>query len=433
VTGPLRHAGGRLVRRVTGRPSPTRARSERDPFAAFRSLDGPRLLDLPAVRHDPELDGQGRLVVLLPHLEVGKMSGGPNTVLQLAARLIPAGVRVRCVAVAGGVDDRRALVEHLRAISGVDVGDEDLDVVAASGRTTTLSVGWDDVPLATYWTTAHLANAILEHVHAPAFLSFVQDYEAAFYPWSSKAALVEATYRMPVRAIVNSPFLAAWLDLIDSGLPADPLLRTTFLPAVDRAVFRPRPRPAGTARRLIVYARPRNPRNLFELALAALRRAVAAGVFAEEPWEFLAIGQELPDLPLTDRVQLVAQPWLGYAAYGELLASADILLSLMHSPHPSYPPLEMAATGGEVVTTTFGPKTASALRELSPRIHGVTPDIDALVAGLASAVEVARTRRVPGQGPGAADELRLPASWDEALAGVVPWAADQVIRLRGGA
>jgi len=307
----------------------------------------------------------------------------------------------------------------------------DVEVVGAAGRTSTLAVGRADVPLATYWTTAHLARAILEHVDAPAFLSFVQDYEAGFYAWSSKAALVEATYRMPVRAIVNSSFLADYLDLIDAGLPADPTLRRVFMPAVDRAVFRVRPRVPGAPRRLVVYARPRNPRNLFELALVALRRAVAAGVFAGEPWEFLAIGQSIPDLPLADDVQLVAQPWLGYAEYGELLGAADVLLSLMHSPHPSYPPLEMAATGGEVVTTTFGPKTAQALRDLSPRIHGVASDVDALVEGLASAVDAAGRRRADVMDPGV-DDLRLPASWDEALADVVPWTVDQVVGLRAG-
>jgi hypothetical protein len=330
------------------------------------------------------------------------------------------------------VDDAPAILDHLHRISGVTASTADVHVVGASGRASTLAVGRADVPLATYWTTAHLARSILEQVDAPAFLSFVQDYEAGFYAWSSKGALAAATYRMPVRAIVNSAFLAAYLDDIDAGLPADPSLRRTFMPAVDRTVFRPRPRVPGAARRLIVYARPRNPRNLFELALTALRRAVATGVFDGEPWEFLAIGQAIPDLPLADGVTLAAQPWLGYAEYGELLASADVLVSLMYSPHPSYPPLEMAATGGEVVTTTFGPKTARALHELSPRIHGVAPDVDALVEGLVSAVEATTRRRDRDAEPAIDDDLRLPASWDDALADVVPWAADQVVRLRAG-
>jgi hypothetical protein len=121
---------------------------------------------------------------------------------------------------------------------------------------------------------------------------------------------------------------------------------------------------------------------------------------------------------------LRAQPWMSYEAYGELLGSSDVLLSLMLSPHTSYPPLEMAATGGLVVTNTYGPKTAEGLAAISPSILAAAPDVDALVAALRRAA----TSPMP-----AAPEVKLPATWDEALAKVVPWLAAQVRELRGGA
>ena len=68
------------------------------------------------------------------------------------------------------------------------------------------------------------------------------------------------------------------------------------------------------------------------------------------------------------------------------MRESDILLSLMLSPHPSYPPLEMAASGGLVVTTSFGNKSAKALASLSANIIAVPPTLEDIEAGLASAV-----------------------------------------------
>ena len=48
-------------------------------------------------------------------------------------------------------------------------------------------------------------------------------------------------------------------------------------------------------------------------------------------------------------------------AYGSLLRESAVGLSLMVSPHPSYPPLDMAHLGLRVVTNGFGPKDLSSV------------------------------------------------------------------------
>lgn len=409
--------------------------AEEDPFAKFRSASGPTLVSNPTPRHDPSLDDDPRLVVLLPHLDLERMSGGPNTVFQVTARLVREGLRLRYVATSGPLrPDVPALLDHVGRLTGVDVPDGAIAFAEASGQRATLDLGRDDVLFASWWPTAHLARSALDHVRTDAFLYLVQDYEPGFYPWSSKAALAEATYAMPMRPIVNEPFLEAFLRERRAGHFADDAWpRTTFMPTVDREVFRPRRasggRGSGEPRRLVFYARPRNPRNLFEIGLRALREAAAAGVFDEGAWEFLAVGQELPDLPLTDRHTLRAEPWRSYAAYGELLGTSDVLLSLMLSPHTSYPPLEMAAAGGRVVTNTYGPKTAEALAAISPAIHAAEPEVAPLVQALRDAVAGTTGG---ASGLGAAPVTGLPATWDEALAEVVPWVARQVAELAAG-
>ena len=408
---------------------PGSSRTTRDPFAAYRSLDGPELVGGPVPGRDPGLDDDPRLVVLMPHLTLSRMSGGPNTILQITARLLRLGVRLRYVATFGGLDpDPAALRRHLEAVTGAEVDPGAVDFVDASAPGATLGLGRDDVLFATWWPTAHLANAALPLLRAREFVYLVQDFEPGFYPWSTKYALALATYDLPIRAIVNEPLLLDHLRAERVGrfeASAAEGHVATFMPAVDRDRFARRPRPAGAPRRLVFYARPRNPRNLFELGLRALRAAAAEGIFDGAAWEFRAIGQELDDLPLSGRHVLQATPWLSYEDYAAFLGEADVLLSLMLSPHTSYPPLEMAVAGGSVVTNTFGAKTSTAMTAISPAIRAVPPDVGSLVTAL---------REVVASGPPTADRRSaagLPNSWDEALREVVPWLHATIAELRG--
>jgi hypothetical protein len=268
-----------------------------------------------------------------------------------------------------------------------------------------------------------MANDCLAVVRAREFIYLIQDFEPGFYPWSTKSALAEATYNLPMRALVNEPLLERYLRGAGTGrFGSSAFAAQTFMPAVDRAIFARTEGARAGSRRLLFYARPRNPRNLFEIGLRVLRDAAAAGVFDDEPWEFIAIGHELPNLPLSTRHVLRSQPWLRYEDYGALLGSSDVLLSLMLSPHTSYPPLEMAAAGGLVVTNTYGPKTTEALAAISPAIHAAAPEVGPLVEALRHAVRSVALPRTSA--------VALPATWDEALADALPWLVQQVHDLR---
>jgi hypothetical protein len=428
--------GDRLLRRgrrlVGGAAEAGPAGGGRDRFAEYRDVAGPHLVGGPTPRRTARPDGTNRVVVLMPHLSLARMSGGPNTIFQVTARLAGLGMPVRYVAAFGPLDeDGAALREHIRVVTGVEAVPGLIDFVDASAPGAAFEVGEDDVLVATWWPTAHLANAALDLVRGDAFVYLIQDYEPGFYPWSTKYALAEATYAMPIRAVVNESTLLEHLRTLPHGGLGGGTPTVSFTPAVDPRVFAPRDGPRRGPRRLAFYARPKNPRNLFDLGLLALRRAATRGVFDAGEWEFAAIGQEVPDLELSERHTLRAVPWLDYEAYGQFLHESDILLSLMLSPHTSYPPLEMAATGGRVVTNTFGTKTAEALRAFSPAIHGVQPTVDALVDALAEAVRSVEAAP-DGIDGGDARTSALPATWHEALAEVTPWLIETVGSLRAG-
>ena len=50
---------------------------------------------------------------------------------------------------------------------------------------------------------------------------------------------------------------------------------------------------------------------------------------------------------------------LSLKSYAELMKKSSIGISLMESPHPSYPPIEMALFGVNVITNTYESKDLS--------------------------------------------------------------------------
>jgi hypothetical protein len=361
-----------------------------------------------------------------------RMTGGPNTAIAVAGRAARAGLQIRLVSTLSEPDpDLSGVRRHVADLAGGPI-DEDRLEYARPDETGSVEVSPGDVCLATWWPTAYVARSAAQ-AGTGEFLYLIQDYEPGFYPLSTRHALAAATYAMPIRAIFNESLVRDHFVRFGVGRFGGPDAPATvvFEPAVDADLFRPRPVAAdpGRRRRLLFYARPRNERNLFDLGLRALREAVRGGAFAGADWAFEFLGgQGLPPLTLSEGHTIAERPWLSYRDYAALLADSDVLLSLMLSPHTSYPPLEMASCGGVVVTNVYGGKTADALHRISPRILGVEPTVEALVAGLHEAVGLATTSASSATSP----RPTLPTDWDASLAEVVPWVVEAAEELSGG-
>ena len=423
---------GRLVRRGVrwiGRRMPW-ARPVIDRWKPMRALDGPPLIDnMPRLRRDANPAGPPRLTVLLPTLQMEKMTGGVNTALNLTARLVGHGFTLRFVATFGEADaDVGPIRAHIEDLTGQPLTG-DVEFTAAS-RELPLPVRPNDVFVATWWPTAHVANAALPMTRANEFIYLVQDFEPGFYPWSTDYALALDSYDFPARIVFNESLLADHFQTSGIGVFGDPARERdwiSFEPAVDRTLFKRAPSagPGPARRRLAFYARPRRKRNLFELGLRALRLAAQDGLFDPAEWEVVSFGSRIPEFHLTPELVMRRAPWMSYAEYASYLGETDILLSLMLSPHTSYPPLEMASAGGVVVTNTFGVKTEAALQAISPRILASPPDAGAL----ASALRRASGLVAAGPIDGTPTDVALPATWDDAFAEVVPWLAAAIADL----
>ena len=140
---------------------------------------------------------------------------------------------------------------------------------------------------------------------------------------------------------------------------------------------------------ILVYGRPAVQRNCFETIIQALVRWQREEPREASRWEILSAGEDYNSRSLVDVKNLTVLGKLSLEDYGKLLGRASVGISLMMSPHPSYPPLEMAFSGLVTVTNKFEGKDLS---KRSPNIISVSRICaEAVADALSMAVRQANT------------------------------------------
>ena len=320
---------------------------------------------------NPRLDTSNqapRLNLLVPAVSARHVFGGIETALQVFEALCPHIERVRIIVMDEVAPEPRpdSYYGHWPVTQLCEVPPNQSHIVAAGFRwNQTLAVHAQDYFMATAWWTAHNGFALLDWQlrQFPAtalrkMLYLVQDYEPGFYPWSSRYALAQATYTHPQNtvAIINSRELADYLVAQGHHLPCSFVLQPRLHPKLannrnSRVHF-------VKERTMLVYGRPGTERNAFVLLIAALRLWVQSYPEAAQ-WNVISAGEDFPPVDLGQGCLLRSVGKLDIEQYADLLARSAVGLSLMISPHPSYPPLEMAAFGVRVLTNNFANKNLS--------------------------------------------------------------------------
>jgi hypothetical protein len=246
-----------------------------------------------------------------------------------------------------------------------------------------LETGDEDLFLTTSWWTT---TSVLRSVPAQRVVYILQEDERCFYPIGSQSlAATEAMNHPDLRVVVNTEQLRQ--HLIATGVPNLATTGTSFEPSF-AAFLRPdRLLGTGRQRNLFFYARPHNPRNLFDMGVAALDAAIEQGHLPRERWRIHFVGRGVPPVDFSDGSRPVLHDALGWSEYRELLGRIDVGLSLMASPHPSYPPMDLAASGSVVVTNRWPGKSSFA--GVSDRVVEAEPTVAGLTAALAEAAALA--------------------------------------------
>lgn len=350
----LRRAVGRLASRLKLRPglvaAPATHVGETTPCEA---------------RPAGSIPAPTRLNLLLPSINARHYFGGIHTAVQIY-RAMAAHFPAQRIVLMDSTPDAEALgrfADHQLVHCDTESSElrQIVDFSNRYGRT--LPVGPGDVWLATAWWTAYAGQRMAawqrDHFGAAGDLAYlIQDFEPGFYPWSSQYALALGTYRPDQDvAVFNTGLLADFF--VASGMKYQ--RRFVFKPTLNDGLrarlAAARASDAPRARRIVVYARPSTPRNAFELLCEGLRNWGWRDARCKD-WEIVAAGELASDLDLGP-IRMRALGKLTIQDYAELLAGSAIGVSLMISPHPSYPPLEMAAFGIGVVTNAFANKDLS--------------------------------------------------------------------------
>jgi hypothetical protein len=323
---------------------------------SFRSLtySWPKKLSL---REDSSLPVRKHYV--LPHLLSGKAYAGLKSILEWAQKDLEQGQRVHLV-----LHDFSGNLENFQTILGLSSADfakvksrlEITDFSEQSRLSMTCHPS-DDFVATAWWTKATLDSAGV----APSRITYlIQDFEALFYDENDEVeaelrALALKSYQGVQKAKINSHWLKEYLVGQKILSPAAHL--ESFEPLIDPKLFRSDPA-LRKAKRIFVYARPEVRRNRFDLCVEALQLA-APEIPAD--WEIVGLGTLQTDWPLGSGRVLKAGKLLAFADYLKFLQSTPLSLTLMESPHPSHPPLEHAACGGQVVCNRFANKDYAQL------------------------------------------------------------------------
>jgi hypothetical protein len=357
--------------------------------AAAKVFEGvaPQSLHLAGLRHG---DAQPSVSLVVPAIRPDSIFAGVATALQAGRRLALALDRPLRVVPFGRAEPEQ-LAAALTAFLAADGGPVPPLSVVPQRQLPHVTVSVDDVWVVTYWTTAHAADVACRVgvLHPSKVVYLVQDYEPGFHAWSVAHALTRQTYRAGFTHVVNSSSLARYLveregSETDHGLVFAPHLDLARLEQV--AARREPSEPV----RVFFYGRPGKPRNLFELGVAALRAASVTLAAEGIAWQAVSAGEEHADVELPTGAKVRSLGTVDWDAYYDLLAATDVGLSLMHSPHPSHPPLEVAVSGGLAVTNDLDGSRA----QFHERVTAVAPDPDALASALVDAV-----RRAAADGP----------------------------------
>jgi glycosyltransferase involved in cell wall biosynthesis len=363
-------------------------------------------------------DAPPRVNLLIPTIDLEHFFGGYIAKFNLARRLAERGARVRIVTVDPVPPLPRSWKRQVESYEGLGGVFDRLEVVF--GREAgALEVSRADRFIATTWWTAHIAARAAHALGGRRFLYLIQEYEPFTFPMGTYAALASESYALPHFGLFSTELLRDYfrrhaIGVYAEGAAAGDAASVAF----ENAITAIEPPTASeladrATRRLLFYARPEPhaARNMFELGVLAIDRALEHGAFAG--WELRGIGAVRGErrVGLGGGATLEVLPRADQGAYAGVLRDHDVGLALMYTPHPSLVPIEMASAGMLTVTNRFENKTAEAMAAISPNLLAVDPSIEGIARGLTDAAAAVDDvdRRVHGSA------VRWSRDWDHSF------------------
>lgn len=335
---------------------------------------------LPIHCRESELAGQ-RLNLLIPALSLRFSFGGINTALEFFNDLSKDFEDIRIIITDEAVSDLQGLAGH-ENWQLMQSGDDDRPgktIVCFGDRyNKTIPVSQTDVFVATAWWTAYNGEKILNWQKetwkktTPPLVYLIQDFEPGFYKWSSRYLLSLSTYAQKnMVAVVNTTLLHDYIKSTGISFKYcyvfEPTLNRRLSTALQQGTIGPK------KKKIIFYGRPSVERNAYELIVKGLE--LWSFWYPEaRNWEITSLGESYRGPALGNGISVNVRGKITIEEYANTLSESAIGISLMVSPHPSYPPLEMAAFGLGVISNTFFNKNLSDYHTNIYSLENVNPE-----------------------------------------------------------
>ncbi len=337
----------------------------RDALVSARTkLSAPPLEDI--VLHDyafaPDQQTRPRLSLVIPSISPRTAFGGVVTGIDIFLEIGKrTGADLRILLDDFDRADDTSVLQKCARDAGVDAAS--IEIVPRSRWVPEIGVRASDVFYSfNWWTTLNIRSLLREQTRTfggtrKPLLYIIQEYEPLFYPMSSTHMMARAAFepRWPCWGVFNSgelyEFFKAQQHDVERAFVFEPKLSSRLRPYLDGET-------PVKQKRILVYGRPFVDRNCYPAVEKGLRQW-ARNYPQFSDWEVVSAGLPHKPMPLARGRAMRSLGKLSLEAYGELLRTTAAGLSLMASPHPSYPPLEMAHFGLRTVTNTYANKNLS--------------------------------------------------------------------------
>lgn len=281
-------------------------------------------------------------------------------------------------------------------------------------------IGVNDIFLATSWWSAYAIRSTFPNMR---FFYLLQEVETFFYPHGDEHLLCKSIEQdSDIFFIVNSRFLFDYFEknkrLSGKSICFDPAFskryRRDFVVCDEKKL----------KINIFFYARPNNPRNLFYNGIRLLDIAVSQGVINTGKCNiFMAGGTNCPPVVLSNGYRIIDKGVMSLEEYAEFLKKIDLTISLMYTPHPSYPPFDALLAGSVVLTNVFDNKKSF---DFTKNAIFTDLNVDSFLTNLNIALDLCTdfNRRKSNF-----EETKIESNWDVALEKVLVFMGDNCERI----
>ena len=286
-----------------------------------------------------ETDREGVVCLLLPTLDSKAIYGGAATAIIFAVKLslyLKKTFRLVTTLSSGESSSFQTFLQE----NNITITDDNIEIIDVSSRSIKnklkIDLNYNDLLIVSAWGDAHVAGTL----PIKNFIYLIQDYEPIFFPNSDRYLLAEQTYH-----------LKNFIPVCNTKLMYDFMVENNYKNIIHHALFF---EPAVSRlksgmvkknlqkKNLFLYGRIRVERNLFYTALMAISHLCERGFLKKDEWNLYMAGEdEIPLIQLPNGQVIINNGKMEMKEYISFSKTIDVAITLMMSPHPNYPTLEM--------------------------------------------------------------------------------------------